>query len=126
MKQRLADPTDVIDLSGAADLRGINISGDQVTIGAMVTHAEVAGHAALAALCPSISQLAANIGDPSVRHRPTQYRREGADRNARHVARSRLRSLSRLSRRAAAIVCQGVPEDRQGPRDDDCDKTELS
>jgi carbon-monoxide dehydrogenase medium subunit len=71
MKQRLADPTDVIDLSGAADLRGINISGDQVTIGAMVTHAEVAGHAALAALCPSISQLAANIGDPSVRHRGT-------------------------------------------------------
>ncbi|MGB3979984.1 FAD binding domain-containing protein, partial [Planktomarina temperata] len=35
MKQRLADPTDVIDLSGAADLRGITIAGDQVTIGAM-------------------------------------------------------------------------------------------
>ena len=31
MKQRLADPTDVIDLSGAADLRGITIAGDQVT-----------------------------------------------------------------------------------------------
>ena len=68
MKQRLADPTDVIDLSGAADLRGITIAGDQVTIGAMTPHAEVAGHAALAALCPSICKLAANIGDPAVRH----------------------------------------------------------
>tara|TARA_B100000497_G_scaffold10757_1_gene12059 strand:- start:194 stop:874 length:681 start_codon:yes stop_codon:yes gene_type:complete len=71
MKQRLADPTDVIDLSGAADLRGVTIAGDQVTIGAMTTHAEVAGHAALAALCPSICKLAANIGDPAVRHRGT-------------------------------------------------------
>jgi carbon-monoxide dehydrogenase medium subunit len=71
MKQRLADPTDVIDLSGAADLRGVTIAGDQVTIGAMTTHAEVAGHAALAALCPSICRLAANIGDPAVRHRGT-------------------------------------------------------
>ena len=71
MKQRLADPTDVIDVSAAADLRGITIAGDQVTIGAMTTHAEVAGHAALAALCPSICKLAANIGDPAVRHRGT-------------------------------------------------------
>jgi len=71
MKQRLADPTDVIDLSGAADLRGVTIAGDQVTIGAMTTHAEVAGHVALAALCPSICKLAANIGDPAVRHRGT-------------------------------------------------------
>ena len=71
MKQRLADPTDVIDLSGAADLRGVTIAGDQVTIGAMTTHAEVAGHTALAALCPSICKLAANIGDPAVRHRGT-------------------------------------------------------
>ena len=71
MKQRLADPSDVIDVSAAADLRGITIAGDQVTIGAMTTHAEVAGHTALAALCPSICKLAANIGDPAVRHRGT-------------------------------------------------------
>ena len=71
MKQRLADPTDVIDVSAAVDMRGITIAGDQVTIGAMTTHAEVAGHAALAALCPSICKLAANIGDAAVRHRGT-------------------------------------------------------
>jgi carbon-monoxide dehydrogenase medium subunit len=64
MKQRLADPTDVIDLSGAADLRGVTIAGDQVTIGAMTTHAEVAGHAALAALCPSICKTGGQYWRP--------------------------------------------------------------
>ena len=71
MKQRRADPNAVIDRGGAADLGCVTIAGDQVTIGAMTTHAEVAGHAALAALCPSICKLAANIGDPAVRHRGT-------------------------------------------------------
>src|SRR3546814_3834723 len=37
MKQRLAQPSQVIDLGGIADLRGITVSGDSVTIGAMTT-----------------------------------------------------------------------------------------
>ena len=32
MKQRLAKPSDVIDLGGAADLKGISASGGTVTI----------------------------------------------------------------------------------------------
>lgn len=68
MKQRLASPSDLIDLRHIAALKGITVSGRSVTIGAAATHAEVASNAALKAVCPAICQLAAGIGDPHVRH----------------------------------------------------------
>jgi carbon-monoxide dehydrogenase medium subunit len=83
MKQRLASPTDLIDLSSSTLLRKISVEkrkkmsilrvdgGETVSIGAMVTHAEVAEHAELALVCPVVCSLAGNIGDPSVRHRGT-------------------------------------------------------
>ena len=71
MKARLAAPSDLVDISGASDLKGISVSGNTVTIGAATTHAEVAGSAEIRAVCPSICDLAANIGDPAVRHRGT-------------------------------------------------------
>ena len=46
MKQRLASPSDLIDLRHIKDLKGIKVSGNSVTIGATTTHAEVAGNAA--------------------------------------------------------------------------------
>lgn len=71
MKQRLAAPSDLVDISGVADMRGITVSGSTVTIGAMTTHAEVAASAELRAVCPSLCDLAAHIGDPAVRNRGT-------------------------------------------------------
>ena len=41
MKQRLAAPSDLIDISRLAELKGIAASGEVVTIGAATTHAEV-------------------------------------------------------------------------------------
>lgn len=71
MKARLAAPSDLIDLSHIGDLKGIKVSGKNVTIGAGATHAEVAGNAKLAKVCPAICHLAAHIGDPHVRHMGT-------------------------------------------------------
>lgn len=71
MKTRLAAPTDLVDLMHVSDLKGIKISGKEVTIGAATTHAEVAGSEKLQKLCPAITHLAAHIGDPHVRHRGT-------------------------------------------------------
>ena len=71
MKTRLAAPSDLVDLTHIAELKGITISGGTVTIGAATTHAEVAGNAELKAACPAICHLAAHIGDPHVRHRGT-------------------------------------------------------
>jgi carbon-monoxide dehydrogenase medium subunit len=71
MKQHLAAPTDLVDLGGIADLKGITVSGDTLTIGAMTTHRTVAGSAEVAAFCPAIATLAGGIGDPAVRARGT-------------------------------------------------------
>ncbi|NKC12641.1 MAG: carbon monoxide dehydrogenase [Gammaproteobacteria bacterium] len=71
MKLRLADPGSLVALSGIAELRGITVTGDTVTLGAMTTHAEVAASAAVRAAIPALCDLAGRIGDPAVRNRGT-------------------------------------------------------
>lgn len=71
LKQRLAQPSALIDLSNVADLRGIHAQGNGLGIGAMTTHAEVASSNDVKATIPALAQLAAGIGDPQVRHRGT-------------------------------------------------------
>ncbi len=71
MKLRLASPSDVIDISGAGELKGISVSGDTVTIKAATTHGEVADSADVKKAIPSLAALAESIGDPQVRNRGT-------------------------------------------------------
>jgi carbon-monoxide dehydrogenase medium subunit len=71
MKQRLASPSDLIDLAGIAELKGIKLEGSTVTVGAMTTHAEVADSADVKKAIPALAALAEGIGDPQVRHRGT-------------------------------------------------------
>jgi carbon-monoxide dehydrogenase medium subunit len=71
MKQRLASPSDVIDLGKVKDLVGIDVSGDNVTIKAATTHYDVANSSAVQKAIPALAHLASVIGDPAVRHRGT-------------------------------------------------------
>jgi len=71
MKQRLAAPSDLVDLRHIDSMKGISVSGNDVTIGAGTTHAEVHSSSELRAVCPSICDLAGHIGDPHVRHMGT-------------------------------------------------------
>jgi len=71
MKQRLAMPSDVIDLGGIADLQGISVSGGIVSIKAMTPHAHVAASADVKSAIPALAELASLIGDPHVRNRGT-------------------------------------------------------
>ena len=41
LKQRLASPSDVVDLGGIKDLKGIREEGGKIVIGAMTTQAEL-------------------------------------------------------------------------------------
>ena len=68
MKQRLAAPSDLIDISAIGALKGITIDGNQITIGAATTHAKVASNSGLRKACGAICDLASTIGDPAVRH----------------------------------------------------------
>ena len=71
MKMRLALPTALVDLGGLAELRGIRAGREEIGIGAMVRHVDVAGSADVRRLIPALSALAGGIGDPQVRNRGT-------------------------------------------------------
>src|SRR5215475_5888536 len=67
MKQRLAAPSDVIDLARIKELIGVDVAGDTVTIKAATPHYDVATNAALEKAIPALAYLASTIGDPAVR-----------------------------------------------------------
>lgn len=71
MKQRLAAPTDVIDLAAIDGLAGIAVSGGVVKVGAFTRHAEVAASADVRSAIPALADLAEQIGDGQVRNRGT-------------------------------------------------------
>ena len=71
MKQRLASPSDLIDLTGIPGLSGITVDGGTVTIGALTRHADVAASEEVARAIPALAALAGKIGDPAVRNRGT-------------------------------------------------------
>ena len=71
LKQRLARPSDVVDLGGIKELAGIKVDGGTVTIGGMTKHADVASSADVKSVIPALAYLAGHIGDPQVRNRGT-------------------------------------------------------
>jgi carbon-monoxide dehydrogenase medium subunit len=71
LKQRLAKPSDVIDLGKIADLKGIKKDGNNIVIGAMTRHFDVAKSDVVKSAIPGLAGLAAHIGDPAVRNRGT-------------------------------------------------------
>ncbi len=72
LKQRLASPSDLIDLAGIRGLKELTIQRDgRLAIGAMTTHAEVAESDLVKRAIPALAALAGMIGDPQVRHRGT-------------------------------------------------------
>jgi aerobic carbon-monoxide dehydrogenase medium subunit len=71
LKQRLAQPSDLVDLGGIAALKGVKAEGAGITIGAMTTHADVHRSADVRNAVPALAVLAGGIGDPQVRNRGT-------------------------------------------------------
>jgi carbon-monoxide dehydrogenase medium subunit len=71
LKLRLAAPAALVDIGRIAELRGISRQGDQIRIGALTTHAELAASADLRSGAPALAEAAALVGDPAVRNRGT-------------------------------------------------------
>ncbi len=68
LKQRLAAPTDVVDLGGIESLTGIEVSADVVRVGAFTRHAAVASSPEIRRTLPVLADLAGQIGDAQVRN----------------------------------------------------------
>jgi carbon-monoxide dehydrogenase medium subunit len=71
MKQRLAQPSDLVDISHIEALSGIREGDGRIVIGAVTRHAEVAASAVVARAIPALAELANHIGDAQVRNRGT-------------------------------------------------------
>jgi carbon-monoxide dehydrogenase medium subunit len=71
MKMRLAQPSDLVDLSGIDSLTTISDDGDSIVIGSMVKHADVAASDIVKDGIPALAALAETIGDAQVRNRGT-------------------------------------------------------
>ena len=66
LKMRLNEPSELIDLAGIDELRGIKLSRKGAHVGATTTHSEVAGNVELRAAVPVLPHAAESIGDPQV------------------------------------------------------------
>ena len=71
MKLNLAMPSDLVSLAGVPGLADIADGGDSVTVGAMCTHAQVAGSATVQGRIPALGAMADGIGDAQVRNAGT-------------------------------------------------------
>jgi carbon-monoxide dehydrogenase medium subunit len=71
LRLRLAAPSLLVDLGGLPSLRGVRVEGDDLVIGAMTTHAEVAASDLVRADASLLASAAAGIGDRQIRHRGT-------------------------------------------------------
>ncbi len=71
LRMRLNAPELVIDLGQIPGLTGISEDGDTLVIGALTTHAEVAGSALVAEHASLLAKAAAHVADPQIRHRGT-------------------------------------------------------
>jgi carbon-monoxide dehydrogenase medium subunit len=71
MKQRLTQPSDVIDLGRIKELVGIELSADALTIKAATTYFDILQSADARKAIPAIVHLTSVLGDPQVRYRGT-------------------------------------------------------
>ncbi len=71
MRLRTSSPSALVDIGRIKDLVGIKDDGNNLTIGAMTTHAMVASSDVVKSKCPILAETAAVIGDVQVRNRGT-------------------------------------------------------
>lgn len=71
LKQRLAAPSHLVDLSRLPELQGIDFDAGVLRIGAATPHAHVAASGMVRCEIPALAALAGLIADPQVRNRGT-------------------------------------------------------
>ncbi|MGL4261714.1 MAG: FAD binding domain-containing protein [Afipia sp.] len=71
MKQRLAQPSDVIDLARIPGLAGVSATADALVIKAATTYYDILSSADAKKAIPAIVHLTSVLGDPAVRYRGT-------------------------------------------------------
>jgi carbon-monoxide dehydrogenase medium subunit len=71
MNLRLISPELIVDIGEIAELRGIAVSRDVVTIGALTRHVDLLRSSEIAAHAPLLTEAIAHVAHPAIRNRGT-------------------------------------------------------
>jgi aerobic carbon-monoxide dehydrogenase medium subunit len=71
MNLRLISPELIVDIGDIAELRGIAVRGDVLTIGALTRHVDLARSPEIAAHAPLLTQAIAHVAHPAIRNKGT-------------------------------------------------------
>jgi carbon-monoxide dehydrogenase medium subunit len=71
LNMRLAHPQLLVDITGLADLRGIEPKGAGLRIGALATHAQIEKSELVAKHAPLLAQAVKHVAHPAIRNRGT-------------------------------------------------------
>ena len=71
LNMRLSEPTLLIDITGIAGLRAIELRGDRLYLGALVTHTAIEASALVAEHAPLLAQAAPHIAHRAIRNAGT-------------------------------------------------------
>lgn len=71
LHQGKAAPSGLVDLSKLNEWKMIEVKGEVLEIGALVTHTEMEAHPVLLKYCPALNLAAASVGSPQIQNRGT-------------------------------------------------------
>jgi carbon-monoxide dehydrogenase medium subunit len=71
MNLRLISPELIVDIGALAELRGIAVSGDVLTIGALTRHVDLLRSSEIAAHAPLLTEAITHVAHPAIRNRGT-------------------------------------------------------
>jgi len=71
MNLRLISPELIVDIGELAELRGIAVKGDVLTIGALTRHVDLLRSTEIAAHAPLLAEAIAHVAHPAIRNRGT-------------------------------------------------------
>jgi aerobic carbon-monoxide dehydrogenase medium subunit len=71
MNLRLISPELLVDISDLAELRGLELAGDMLRIGALTRHVELLNSSEIAAQAPLLTDAIAHVAHPAIRNRGT-------------------------------------------------------
>ena len=71
MNLRLISPELIVDIGGIAELKGIAVRGDVLTIGALTRHVDLQRSSDIAAHAPLLTEAIAHVAHPAIRNKGT-------------------------------------------------------
>jgi aerobic carbon-monoxide dehydrogenase medium subunit len=71
MNLRLISPELLVDISDLAELRGLELAGDMLRIGALTRHVELLNSPEIAAHAPLLTEAISHVAHPAIRNRGT-------------------------------------------------------